>query len=97
MSPEEFKKFIEETEELAEKNLSKLSARKISQLGTNRYKPQPPSPKYTCPCKLADEPCSKHCTCINPFSSHGCCCCATYGDEEQRKATANFIVKLLRR
>lgn len=47
----------------------------------------------SCPCLIADEPCSPSCTCRNPYSSLGCRCCARYGSEEQRKAVANRLVR----
>lgn len=49
-----------------------------------------------CPCKLADKPCQPDCTCVNEASSKGCMCCARYGNDEQRKRAANWIVEHLR-
>lgn len=52
--------------------------------------------EYVCPCNVASEPCHPDCACRTPFSSKACYCCAKYGDEEQRKMSAEFIIKIMR-
>lgn len=51
--------------------------------------------KTICPCTLAG-PCEPNCTCADPLKSGGCRCCATYGDADQRKGMAEYILELLR-
>lgn len=51
---------------------------------------------YTCPCTIAEKPCHSQCACRNPMSSHSCDCCASYGNEEQRRMAAEFIVRTMR-
>jgi len=46
--------------------------------------------KGGCPC-LYVEPCTPHCTCVEPASSHGCLRCCTYGSFGQRQAAARRI------
>lgn len=49
-----------------------------------------------CPCTIADDPCMPDCTCLDSLSPRGCLCCARYGSEEQRRVSANKIVRLCR-
>lgn len=50
--------------------------------------------KDGCPC-LFTEPCQKGCTCVQPFSSSGCRRCCKYGSEEQRRAKAEQLAKMI--
>lgn len=45
-----------------------------------------------CPC-LHIEPCSPNCTCVEPYSSHGCARCCSYGSKEQQIAAAKYLTQ----
>ena len=53
---------------------------------------QPPAQASGCPCHWTT-PCTPRCTCVNPFSSHGCTRCCRYGSDEQRRGMAENIVR----
>ena len=43
-----------------------------------------------CPCGYGN-PCQKHCTCVEPWSSRGCRRCCRYGSLEQRQYRAAYL------
>jgi hypothetical protein len=46
-----------------------------------------------CPC-LHTTPCHPRCTCVQPYSSHGCARCCRYGSAEQRRERAEALAAL---
>lgn len=53
----------------------------------------PSTPELGCPCHHT-EPCHPRCTCVQPFSSHGCARCCRYGSPEQQKRKAERLASL---
>jgi hypothetical protein len=47
-----------------------------------------------CPCCYTT-PCSKSCTCANPFLSGGCRRCARYGGPEQQRQAAEHLARII--
>lgn len=61
---------------------------------TNPTTPAGAGKESSCPCCWT-APCSPHCSCVKPFSSHGCRRCCTYGSDDQRRERAAALAKII--